>query len=1368
MLAHGSLKKFLTGLGLAAFLIGLIPESARALPAPGTKQPLRLFASAIGSIAVNRVLMGINTLGEVGVDPTGRGTAGGGFWPRGTADQYIFNAGLQVAGVVAGTKSAANPWGGDTAGGWFFDGSGGRVQTEAVTLSYSASNPADVANWPSDAYVPQGDDVANLYATPLQGLVSASQGDVHFISWEGNPAFNLVRLHPLGILVDYRLLAWNYPAGAQDVVFLVATVYNVTSADCSVYAIHRAGIRDLLCTQGQKFVSLNNAKFNISLPNGGYTIGTPATPAYMAMAADNDVTSGGGGNYNGLILPFAMGYTYEGHFTAKSPGSAFDPSIFGPPFAAGYGFVGFKYLKGPDGPGAIALFTTFCNGNCGGTTGHGDPGSTIINYRLLAGTPAATDGQCNVTTPGKTPAQLHVCFMLYGPTGADTRMTESSTGLILPPGQARSIVVAFVYAAPVAIPGFAVDPVSTIPPTDVTITNNTDSMFKYNQSGSPGVERVDSISGFVSYNGPHFNVDGSVHQPVQTEFTVVKGSLLGKALVAQAVFDAHFLQEFAPDTPNFFLIPGDKQVTILWKPSATETTGDPYFSVVSNPTVVIAGATVPNPLYDPNYRKFDVEGYRIYRGRADTPTALKLLVQFDYAGTTFKDFTGAVVSGNCAPEIGIATDCPATSPAGGFPTATLPTPTGLSPAVPPGTAYTKFKTYNIGLQSDGSPLRFVDQTTGTRIALLGGTTSLAQVVDTAVSGGGTGFAALNDAGVPFIFVDAAGTPNCSGCGVSNGVTYYYAVTAFDVNAPGHGPTSLESAKIAKPVVPQAAPGDISISSSTANGTFGRGTTALTDATMPTLDATTGKFSKKFPVSTALTVSAAALPIQILNGAGAASVQYDSSSLVAVAGAGSVTFTDWFTGGVAKIGIPQVMSATAGTSTGGGAFPAVAIDSALSSVYGGGNGYAVGGAFAYQRQAAYISGIWGRGCINGGFANAPGKAGGQCYFFGPRWFNGDNETTSNPNVASPVTNVTGATVATSYNNGGTLTGVATIHHPDSYGYITGSNWRDMELLLAPFASASDYRVYWGAAGKIDSVIDLTYNTVVPFKTTIGASWGVLNPSAATVAGSFDLRAELTATDFACVAPLPNFSAGGKPACTVSTALANTAIPGPIAFFSGGVGNAKTVAAAPNAGFGLYLKGRVYMFEMAGGALPASGTAWTVRDYIGAVFGGNGTDPACATACQFGTYAFSPPIPAAVGGIVPPVTAALPFNSPGASVQFTFNVSNTKLAMSNAILAKIHTVPDPYYVTSAYDIAVNAKDIEFTNVPTGSLIRIYSSSGVLLRVLQNTSTTNGGIVHWNVRNRTNQFVSSGVYFYAVENGTSTFTGRLTIVNYASTVQ
>jgi hypothetical protein len=44
-------------------------------------------------------------------------------------------------------------------------------------------------------------------------------------------------------------------------------------------------------------------------------------------------------------------------------------------------------------------------------------------------------------------------------------------------------------------------------------------------------------------------------------------------------------------------------------------------------TTLPGGGTTPNLLYDPNYRKFDVEGYRIYRGRSDAPNALKLIAK---------------------------------------------------------------------------------------------------------------------------------------------------------------------------------------------------------------------------------------------------------------------------------------------------------------------------------------------------------------------------------------------------------------------------------------------------------------------------------------------------------------------------------------------------------------------------------------------------------------------------------------------------------------------------------------------------------------------------------------------------------------------
>src|SRR5512134_3859675 len=93
-------------------------SSAAAKPAP--ERPARraramnLFAVTNAVIDVNRVFCGINNLGELCVDPTNSPILGGGFWPKGTPDQYIFNSGLQLAGIVS--PAAGFAWAGDTTG----------------------------------------------------------------------------------------------------------------------------------------------------------------------------------------------------------------------------------------------------------------------------------------------------------------------------------------------------------------------------------------------------------------------------------------------------------------------------------------------------------------------------------------------------------------------------------------------------------------------------------------------------------------------------------------------------------------------------------------------------------------------------------------------------------------------------------------------------------------------------------------------------------------------------------------------------------------------------------------------------------------------------------------------------------------------------------------------------------------------------------------------------------------------------------------------------------------------------------------------------------------------------------------------------
>ena len=58
-----------------------------------------------------------------------------------------------------------------------------------------------------------------------------------------------------------------------------------------------------------------------------------------------------------------------------------------------------------------------------------------------------------------------------------------------------------------------------------------------------------------------------------------------------------------------------------------------------------------------------------------------------------------------------------------------------------------------------------------------------------------------------------------------------------------------------------------------------------------------------------------------------------------------------------------------------------------------------------------------------------------------------------------------------------------------------------------------------------------------------------------------------------------------------------------------------------------------------------------------------------------------------------------------------------------------------------------------------------SGILVQMIAVNDVTGGGEAQWNLRNRNNQFVASGVYFYHVEtrDGKSKI-GRFTIVNFA----
>jgi hypothetical protein len=1296
---------------LAAFALASV-AGAEPAPRPG-RRALNLFATSGLLLQANRIQCGLDNVGQVCVAFSGSPVGGGGFWPKGTPDQYIFNSGLQLAGVV--DPAAGFAWAGDTAGAFFFDPRGDQAAGDPLSSIFNSLDPADLAAWPNGAVVRD----ASVYADVLLGQNRISDGDSWVRYWEGNPVQLGGREHPMGIMVEQRSMAWNFPVGNEDILYFVFTFYNVTAKTASKYAGLDPAIQGEVAAIGSQFQDLNETKFGIAIPDTGYTI----TDLYAAFAMDADVAVFSQ-NYATAVLPFNLGTTYSGTFLPEV-GWRFPSDIFGPPFFPGSGFVGVKYLKSPESsPGVEVGLTMF--GNTTNSTQFPDAVGDHLLYRRLSGFLGGSDVPCTFTNPVIARAR-RLCFLAQAQD--DARFYQASGPFDLGPGQSQTIVVAYIQAAPVQTVGVTPggDTKPGIPFTGDSIA-----------ADPSKVRLIDRVMGWVSQSDG--NANGIIEQ---NEVTTVPRSLLNKASVAQAVFDAKFLLPNAPASPQFFLVPGDNSATVVWQRTTTEDEipcasppeasgvcgGDLFFNIASRPfnvdtTITVDTTVIPpdttididstqNALYDPNFRQFDVEGYRIYRGR--TSSELELLAQFDKAGTQFIDFTGAVNYGDlngdglvqCAPELGLQADCP---------------------TFPPGFDTTFVKTTSFPTEITGT---LVQVKAGDRVQLANGDV-LNLVADTAVSGGGHGFPVLSNTGVSFAYTDN---------NVRNGFTYHYSVTAFDVNSVKSGPSSLESARITKTTTPQAASGQEVVGVLAPQELLGGDGSVLTATALPTIGAATGEFSGPMPPTNAIQVGLASFLPQLL-GNGSLTVRIDS----VVPGYPEFDFnpghereaTYYMTGQGAgapvQFTVPLPLEQFTENLTGSAAFEATAIDSAKSARFGGDQTFSLFGQVTLTSTGSYRATMFGRADINSNPANSS--------FNGPRWWAGTpNENTPDPNAGSCHPSATGCVSAAASSTAGGITGVQ-IFHARAYNTVPNNFYRRIEPLLGSVLRAADFKVYWGT-GRVDSVVDVTHKVKVPFSPQIRASWGFLTQTsfaATTPATTPDTRNNvLTWTDPLCVGEVPSLTAlcGGD----TQTPAVLDSVPTltPVAFGASTHAGSAALPVTGN-GFIFYLAGHFFVMQLA--ALPGTGEVWNARYYTGTITG---------TAAD-GDFAYTPDVrPAAV---------------PNLRVRVAYTGSALDASTTTAEnLERIHTVPDPYYVSNALEITANQKVLNFVNLPAQAVVRIYSVSGVLVNVLTHNDPQGGGLLTWNLRNRNNQFVASGVYFYHVEAPDGqTKVGRFTVVNFA----
>lgn len=1309
---------FITAL-LAALVSASFPSSLAAKPAPGYQPSgFRLFTRAAFRWVGNRTQCFLSSAGQICTAESS--VTGGGYWPAGTNNQYIFNSGLQVAGRVD-PNSAGNSWAGDVDGAFFFNARGGG-NGQQITEIYNSADPADLGAWPTAAYVPCNpaeskavappatvcnlplDATSALYDSTLQGEKTASDNDIWFVSWEGDPSLSGGRSHPLGLLVETRGLAYNTP-GKNDFLFFIYTFYNVTAAgNSAAYNNAPPRMQQILRDAGDRFLALNRAR-GATLPDAGYTL----QEMFLAFGADMDVTfEESGTNYASVNVPMAMGYTYHSKFTAPSSWT-FDPTIYRPPFFQGSGFIGVKYLKSPEVNGQQVGLTLFGSTSNGGQ--FSDPRNTQALYRYLTGNldPTQADDQCNVGDVTLT----KICYINIG-APADMRFFQSSGPLTLGPGEYSSIAVSYIFAPPVGVGACtAADACGDVRPNEPTQVLT---RMLAPDSIILGVNTVDSITGYRGYLGDRGP------QPTPTtpdglfntyDLDVVPGSLLGKAAAAQEVFDKRFVQPTPPKAPNFYLVPGDRQVAIVWQKSDTETQGDPFTSGT-----------------DPNYRKFDVAGYRVYRGNRADASSLQLLAQFDLAGDVFYDVTGQVNSTlgtgftDCAPELGVfvAHDYTADGTEIEFDC----TDAGVNTA-------------GVNL-IDSVPVSLDEPVIQWQEVLPSGTHAFVNKSDTALTGAGRGFPALSGTGVPFVFVDRAGS--CSVCGVQNGVPVFYIVSAFDINSIRSGPSSLESnLSGARRVVPNADPSNL-----TSNGSLGTleilgdDLVPLTDNTVPTVNAN-GQFTKAFPPA---------------NGASMAFVGDFVTKLFKASGSVTAKLVDLVVGD-ARNGIDATYTFLVTASTGDTASVVLTMpmlldgtdavsetapflfahpDDELLQRYGIPTTYNSLGVLRHAVPSYQPAVAWGRGCFDASIAI---PAGFNCLRNAARWFEGANETAVHPAAAN-----TGPT-GTTFNNAGALTGVTTIYQPVSSNNLD-TDYRTVEATMGAAARAADFELTWGTAGKIASVRDVTHNVDVPFDPTVAYGFAVMTQANSNSAGSFDARpGVLTIADWGCTTGIRtgNASVGWNSyaPCTAATdfPVTDSVVLGTVAIHNNVRAGLTSAAPLANQGFSLWIAGRMFIFEMTGNALPAAGTVWKLRTYTGTIFFNPTT----------GEYRFR--------------AVTRPFTAVGATMRVPFTAVNSIAGATKSDLRQVHTVPDPYYVTTRLEPSTDNKIIKFVNLPTRAIIRIYSASGVLVRTLEHNSVTASELT-WDVRNRNGQFVASGVYFYHIEAINARRVGRMTVVNFA----
>ena len=95
-----------------------------------------------------------------------------------------------------------------------------------------------------------------------------------------------------------------------------------------------------------------------------------------------------------------------------------------------------------------------------------------------------------------------------------------------------------------------------------------------------------------------------------------------------------------------------------------------------------------------------------------------------------------------------------------------------------------------------------------------------------------------------------------------------------------------------------------------------------------------------------------------------------------------------------------------------------------------------------------------------------------------------------------------------------------------------------------------------------------------------------------------------------------------------------------------------------------------------------------------------------------------------------------------------------------LKDVRAVPNPYKVSAPWESEIGERRLAFTGLPGECEIRIFNVAGEQIKTLHHTNGTS--YEFWDIRNRDNQEIAPGLYFYHIEaKGLGSKTGKLVII-------